>query len=521
MKPVRHAFQGLRWRLALSYILVTVVAAITVQLAVVVATAIPAQLKPRTGQSDYRGIAKQLQIAVDLQLGPYLERQPPDSAQINTVLAFSMNPANLKNGPVGLDLYKAAFVAVYDPAGHELASASAPGADTRGLITTPQAQAVIHAAFAQLSDYARLSSVLPNGHPVIAVPLTSYDGRFVGVFFGVFLFTDNSYNVVQINGQSLQDYLVSTTTNQVLPDTLLITLVAILAGTLFGLLTSRGITKRLRRLAAAADDWSRGEFGVTVRDPSQDEVGQLSRHLNSMAEQVRALLATRQELAVVDERNRLARDLHDSVKQEVFATAMQVAAARTLMDRDPAAAKIRLAQAEKLVGQAQSELTALILELRPAALAGKGLGAALREYCADWSRQTSIAAEVRLRAEQSTPLLVEQTLFRVAQEALANVARHSGATTVDVHLAWTDQQICLTIEDNGHGFDGIAADGKGIGLRSMRERVEALDGTLLIASSSSGTRVEACLPLSDRPDSASAAGVSSADVVSAQIGGGA
>jgi signal transduction histidine kinase len=523
MKPVRHAFQGLRWRLALSYILVTVVAAITVQLAVVVATAIPAQLKGHSGQPDYGGmaVAKQVQLALDLELGPYLDRQPPDSAQINTLLAYSMDPAHLKNGYIGVDLYKAALAVVYDPAGRELASASAPGANKRGLVDVPQAQAVIHAALAQDTSYAHLTGILQDGRPVIAVPLTSYDGRFIGVFFGVFLFTDNSYNVVQINGQSLQNYLVSTTTNQVLPDTLWITLVAILAGTLFGLLTSRGITRRLRRLAAAADDWSRGEFGVTVRDPSQDEVGQLARHLNSMAEQVRTLLATRQELAVVDERNRLARDLHDSVKQEVFATAMQVAAARTLMDRDPAAAKTRLAQAEQLVGQAQSELTALILELRPAALAGKGLGAALREYCADWARQTSTAAEVRLLGEQSTPLLVEQTLFRVAQEALANVARHSGATTVDVHLAWTDQQVCLTIEDNGHGFDGIAADGNGIGLRSMRERVEALDGTLLIASSSSGTRVEACLPLSDRPASASPAGVSSADAVSAQIGGGA
>jgi NarL family two-component system sensor histidine kinase LiaS len=174
---------------------------------------------------------------------------------------------------------------------------------------------------------------------------------------------------------------------------------------------------------------------------------------------------------------------------------MQVAAAQSLIDRDPDAAKVRLSQAERLVSQAQRELTTLIQELRPAALAGKGLGAALRDYCADWSRQSGILAALRLFGEQHTPLAVEQALFRVAQEALANVARHSGAAAVDVHLAWTEQQLCLSVEDNGHGFCAAEADGAGIGLRSMRERVEGLGGTLLVGSSSSGTSLSACLPI--------------------------
>jgi signal transduction histidine kinase len=407
-----------------------------------------------------------------------------------------MDPASFKKDYSGVALFKSALAVVYDRSGQVLATAMAPGAaDTSGLLSAPQAQAVLRAALSDDPDFSHLSGVLPGGRPVIALPLLTYDGRFLGAFLTVFAGQVPARYAVQIDGQSLQDYLVSTTTNQVLPDTLWITLLAILVGTLFGVLTSRGITRRLRRLALAADDWSRGDLGVAVHDHSTDEVGQLARHLNSMAEQLRTLLATRRELTIVEERNRLARDLHDSVKQEVFATAMQVAAARSLLEHDPAAAQSRLAAAEQLVGQAQRELTALILELRPAALADKGLAAALREYSAEWSHQTGIQTEVRTQGEQSAPLEVEQALWRVAQEALANVARHSGAAAVDLHLAWVGETLALVIQDDGHGFDGTAPEANGIGLRSMRERMEALGGTLLVASTSQGTRVEAWIPL--------------------------
>jgi signal transduction histidine kinase len=155
---------------------------------------------------------------------------------------------------------------------------------------------------------------------------------------------------------------------------------------------------------------------VAVHDPSGDELGQLARRLNGMAEQVQNLLAVRQELAVIEERHRLARDLHDSVKQQIFAMAMQVAAARTLMDNNSDAARVRLTEAERLVKQAQQELTALIRELRPAALGDKGLVVALRELsfaatvcptCANTLRQGP-----RRRAARVEPRLVAEHRHR-------------------------------------------------------------------------------------------------------------
>ena len=148
----------------------------------------------------------------------------------------------------------------------------------------------------------------------------------------------------------------------------------------FWFLYCPGLTRRLRALDEVTDEWSRGNFEVLTRDASGDELGQLARQLNHMALQLQNLLQTRQELATLEERNRLARDLHDSVKQQFFATAMQIGAAQALLPQQPATAQTHLMEAERLAHQAQQELTTLIRELRPAALEGKGLAAALRDY---------------------------------------------------------------------------------------------------------------------------------------------
>jgi signal transduction histidine kinase len=196
-----------------------------------------------------------------------------------------------------------------------------------------------------------------------------------------------------------------------------------------------------------------------------------------------------QELAVVDERNRLARDLHDSVKQQVFAISMQLGAARALLDNGHQAYG-PVEEAERLAKQAGAELTTLIRELRPPGLESKSLAGALQDYVAEWSRQNGIAADLKVDAS-SIALPEAETLFRVTQEALANVARHSQAGNVTVELAREDNEIILTVEDDGAGFDMGRVE-KGVGLDSMRERLEAIGGQLEISSQrSSGTRVMA------------------------------
>jgi NarL family two-component system sensor histidine kinase LiaS len=256
-------------------------------------------------------------------------------------------------------------------------------------------------------------------------------------------------------------------------------------GALFGFIMSRGLTRRLKALTQAADAWSEGDFSVQPQDRSKDEISYLGLRLRRMAENVQALLHTRQELALLEERNRLARELHDTVKQETFATLMQVRAAKNLLDSDPASARQHLIEAEELIKTSQQELGLMISELRPAALEGQGLAGALTDYLATWSQHSRIPAEIQVQNEQRLPLEIEQTLFRVAQEALSNVARHSRASAAAVRLAFDLGQVTLCITDNGVGFDPSAA-GSGFGLQSMRDRMAAIQGRLVIQAKPDG-----------------------------------
>ncbi len=256
-------------------------------------------------------------------------------------------------------------------------------------------------------------------------------------------------------------------------------------GALFGFIMSRGLTRRLATLSLAADAWSEGNFSVQPQDHSKDEISNLGMRMRRMAEHIQALLQTQHELALMEERNRLARELHDTVKQETFAALMQIRAAKNLLDRDPATARERLDQAEELIKTSQRDLGLTITELRPTALEGQGLAGALNDYLAVWSQHSRIPVELKVQNERRLTLEIEQTLFRIAQEALSNVARHSRASAATVRLAFDPAQVTLSITDNGVGFDPTAAAG-GFGLQSMRDRMSAVQGSLIVQSAQDG-----------------------------------
>jgi NarL family two-component system sensor histidine kinase LiaS len=265
---------------------------------------------------------------------------------------------------------------------------------------------------------------------------------------------------------------------------------------LFGFIMSRGLTRRLKALTLAADAWSEGNFSVKPDDRSRDEIGILGQQMRRMAERVQSLLQSQQELAMLEERNRLARELHDTVKQQTFATLMQVRAAKNSLDPDAESARQHLDEAEGLLKTSQQELGLMIAELHPAALEGQGLAAALRETLDHWTEQTRIPVDYQVQNERRLSLGIEQSLYRVAQEALSNVARHSQASSLVVRLVFDAQQVCLTVSDNGKGFDPAGVIHKGFGLLSMRERVACLGGQLSVSSSpETGSTVTAAVPV--------------------------
>ena len=281
-----------------------------------------------------------------------------------------------------------------------------------------------------------------------------------------------------------------------IPLSIPVLLLATLIGLPFGFLATRGLSKRLRKLADSADSWAEGDFSVVVNDTSGDEIGQLGRQLNSMAAELDTLIHSRSQLATVEERNRIARDLHDSAKQQIFATTMQLSAAKSLMDVNPEQAKLHIAEAEQLAKTVQKELSGLIEELRPAQLEGTGLYGAVRSAVSTFKRQSGISAEVRTQGERELPITVEQPLFRILQESLNNISKHSQANNVDVHLVATPEAITMTIHDDGIGFSQEEAAKGGLGLRSMQERIAQLNGSLRVTSNpEKGTTVRAECPI--------------------------
>ncbi len=211
------------------------------------------------------------------------------------------------------------------------------------------------------------------------------------------------------------------------------------------------------------------------------------------------LYETGRRLAVSEERNRLARDLHDSVTQELFSITMIAGALPVLMERKPEVARERLQRLHDLARGALAEMRALLFALRPAALEDEGLVSALRKHAAAFEHRENIKVNLDLHEDDRLPQPVEEALYGVAQEALNNVAKHARASVVDVELAVDDGHALLTISDDGAGIIPTSTEPVGattLGMKSMRERVELVGGVLLITSApGEGTTVTADVPL--------------------------
>ncbi len=343
-------------------------------------------------------------------------------------------------------------------------------------------ESILEAAQSGDKNYYAQSYTLQDGSYVVAFPLRKTDSDPISA---IVIYT-------------LKPLTFATPTNLSVYSTfflivaVLMLLVALPVGAVFGWLASRGLRHRLGSLSAVTRSWSRGDFSVQPHDRSGDEIGELTRNLTSMAEQLQALLHTRDELARVEERNRLARDLHDTVKQQTYAARMQLSAARNVLVADPPAAAQHLESALQLNRETQQELRLIIEELRPAELEGKGLAEAVREYAARWQQHTGVKVETVVRGDRSLPLDVEQALYRVLQEALSNVSRHAEAESVRIELNVAPERLALTVADDGRGFEPAAVAANSLGLMSMRQRLEAIGGTLKVASTlSAGTTVTA------------------------------
>ncbi len=200
------------------------------------------------------------------------------------------------------------------------------------------------------------------------------------------------------------------------------------------------------------------------------------------------------ELSILDERNRLALELHDVISQKLFALALAAESADTLLGVDEDAARVQIDRLRQLSQEALEELRYLILELRPPELERDGLATTLRKHVEVLRRVQGGVPDVELELDGEPPADAsrDRELLRIAQEALQNAIRHSGATRIVLRLAADNARLVLEVRDDGTGFDPQATEvrGRRLGLSSMEERARRLDGQLVINSvAGSGTTV--------------------------------
>ena len=249
-----------------------------------------------------------------------------------------------------------------------------------------------------------------------------------------------------------------------------------------------GIIFAANKVSAAAE-----KSGFTERD---EEILSLFAAHAAIALTNARLYERSRELSVMEERSRLARDLHDAVTQKLFGIRAHARAAAVLAAREPVDTQ-RVRDEIEVVGElgaeAHAELRAIIDGLAPPDLEAAGLAESVRRYAVLAGRAHGVP--VAFSASCLPPLgeRAETAIYRVAQEALNNALRHAGASGVKVSLAQTPRQVVLEVSDDGHGFASDTPSG-GLGLASMRERAASAGGKLAVRSTPRGTTVTMTVP---------------------------
>ena len=499
LKNLRRTLRQLRWRLTWSYTAVTI-GALFVVLLILALLILPSILLPTDllapGSAPFWYQAANEQ---SVPLARYLLSETPINTEGLAALANRSNTARFGR----FDLFRVGNIHLYigtttevemliiSPDEALLGRTHAPVFPSTGqpfdASSIPGLEPLLQAALAGESDPNRLVSIREwEKELIVTTPV-----------FGVGESSDQLLGVLVYIVETIptQDDMAAHTIPLAGRAVILFILGAGIMGALFGSLTARRMVNRLKHLAQATNAWSQGDFTGFIDDPTGDEISQLAQRLNSMAEQLQNLLKRRQAMAISEERNRLARDLHDSAKQQALAASFQLGTAITLFDRDPETARKHLIEADTLVDSVRKELTDLILELRPPAMNGRDFAEIMNDYAIEWAHQNKIDVDVNMNGHHELPLEITQTLYRIMQEALANIARHSSASSTEVNLSYGIDAVTLSITDDGCGFD-TNKQHDGMGLDSMRERTESVNGDFIIDSTpGQGTRVFVTLPI--------------------------
>jgi len=499
------ARSGLQAKMTASYVAVTAGAALVAEIAIIGAAALssshPLPVKELQGRAQVTaaGIAAKIAMTAGgtrtlahTDLGDPAVSPTPGRAQPEKYTGGLVIPQN--SGP-GCDLGPASFAVAVSPAGSVMAT-SYPACFKAGAAGAPTKMLTSLAPRAGGSGTVQRSSgmVVWGAAPVEAKGISKAGAggkvpapQFLGEVY------------VEAPATASSPLGISVSFPLILAGLIILGL-SVPVGIVFGLLSTRRLTRRLKRLTTSTLQVADGAFEQRIPVAGSDELAQLEENFNRMAERLGASLDTERRLAGANarhaERSRIARELHDSISQDLFSLSVLAGGLRRAL---PAASPVlpEVATMEQTAGDAMREMQVLLLELRPMALDEVGLAAALAEICRAYRDRLGVDVQAEVEPVALAPAL-EHAVLRVTQEAIANSVKHSAAAVVQVTLRGDQDEIVLRVTDDGRGFDAApdyGSAGGGLGLRVMRDRVAEHGGMLAIESARGrGTAVIATFP---------------------------
>ncbi|WP_430787793.1 histidine kinase [Virgibacillus flavescens] len=278
-----------------------------------------------------------------------------------------------------------------------------------------------------------------------------------------------------------------------------------------GFKSSGDMKERLDYFSVLITQFANGNYHSRVYFNEDDEIARIGNELNELGKKMQNQVKSLQRMAdekadfaksahkaaVIEERQRLARDLHDSVSQQLFGVTMMAEASLRQFDKNPEMAKSQLEDVAASALQAQTEMRALLLHLRPVHLSGEPLPLGLKKLVAELKQKSTVNFKLDIDESMKLPETTEEHVFRIIQESLSNILRHAEADEVKIKIQERSKELFLHIADNGQGFDvGEDSNRKtSYGLKTMKERSEELGGTFTIRSiTGEGTYIDIRIP---------------------------
>ncbi|AOH56308.1 two-component sensor histidine kinase [Peribacillus muralis] len=294
-----------------------------------------------------------------------------------------------------------------------------------------------------------------------------------------------------------------------LPFVIFLPSLVITAGLIYGAVSGMFFKRQLQRVDEGLYLLEQGRLPIQPEAYPISELGTMVERMNQIHKQINEQTKLSQKMAnekavdqekqiqeiVSQERNRLARELHDSVSQQLFAASMFMSAiTESQTDIDKTEMK-QFKVVEEMIHQSQLEMRALLLHLRPFALKGKTLQAGMKELLEELAQKVTMDIDWKVEAV-TLDKGIEDHLFRILQESISNTLRHAKASSLEVLLIVRDGLIIFRITDDGIGFNAEDAKAGSYGLQNMHERAVELGGTMqLVSVPNKGTKLEVKIPL--------------------------